>query len=234
MVNPFFSCCSFFLGSITSCLGKQLGLKKRRVYGCDVKVCEVCSSFLLPLQRYANADKFSFSFVECLPNSNLDFNSNSISLVTALMSLHHVPCLSTTLDEFFRILKPGISFLKEKHLPCCVGGYFLLREHDCNSTNFKVVLDIMHGLYSLVWSSPQGMLFFSFGLNSILTWYIRGSRLFRTLHSLLQIPQTMAFGNRKSRICFGQEAIFWFSWMWQKSISTICWRFSKTSHNNSL
>jgi len=42
--------------------------------------------------------------------------------------------------EVLRVLEPG--------------GYFVLREHDCSIPNFDIVLDIMHGLFCLVWSHP--------------------------------------------------------------------------------
>ena len=35
------------------------------------------------------------------------------------------------------------------------GGHFLIREHDCNSLECAIQLDILHGLYALVWKKTR-------------------------------------------------------------------------------
>jgi SAM-dependent methyltransferase len=107
-------------GSITALLGKALNLEASNIHGCDVR----------------NLDTFEgFCFKRILDDNTLPYDANSQSLIVCLMVLHHIPDLSTTISEIYRILKPG--------------GYFVIREHDCNPEELATVLDIIHGLYAL-------------------------------------------------------------------------------------
>ena len=56
------------------------------------------------------------------------------------MVLHHVENINETLMEFKRIISDN--------------GIIVIREHDCKNESFGTFLDILHGLYSLVWSEP--------------------------------------------------------------------------------
>ncbi|KAL9645207.1 hypothetical protein ABK040_002408 [Willaertia magna] len=116
-------------GSITSLLGKQLGLSKENVHGCDVR----------DIGKLYTKD-FTFTLANEDDNT-LPYASNSQSLVVALMSLHHIPNVEKTMEEIHRILAPG--------------GLLIIREHDSFHNDMAVVLDILHGLYSLVWSNPR-------------------------------------------------------------------------------
>ncbi|KAF0973084.1 hypothetical protein FDP41_008588 [Naegleria fowleri] len=78
-----------------------------------------------------------------LNNPIIYLSNNSFSLVTALMSFHHIKNVEETIKEVYRILEPG--------------GALIIREHDCSPPETSLTLDIMHGLYSLVWSSPREM-----------------------------------------------------------------------------
>ena len=71
---------------------------------------------------------------------NLPFDDNSFDLIVAVMSFHHVEHIDELLTEVFRVLAPG--------------GYLVIREHDCEDNERAVVIDIVHGLYSLVWRNP--------------------------------------------------------------------------------
>lgn len=57
------------------------------------------------------------------------------------MVLHHVRHAPRVVAEVARVLQPG--------------GHFLIREHDCALRGLPVLLDIMHGLYALVWKRPS-------------------------------------------------------------------------------
>jgi len=57
------------------------------------------------------------------------------------MVLHHVENIDQTLKEFKRIISDN--------------GIIVIREHDCPDKYFANFLDILHGLYSLVWSEPM-------------------------------------------------------------------------------
>jgi hypothetical protein len=63
-----------------------------------------------------------------------------VDLVTAAMVFHHVTHISSILLELRRVISPQ--------------GVLILREHHCTSPDGAAFLDIIHGLYSLAWSSP--------------------------------------------------------------------------------
>lgn len=70
-----------------------------------------------------------FKFILLNENDKiLPFKNESFSIIFCLMSLHHVKNLNETLNELFRILKPG--------------SYLLIREHDSNEMNFNLFLDV--------------------------------------------------------------------------------------------
>ncbi|EFC43055.1 predicted protein [Naegleria gruberi] len=118
-------------GSITAVVGTELGLSKENIHGCDVR--DIGKSY---------TTGFTFTLIS-EDNNKLPYESNSFSLVVALMSLHHIKNVEETIKEIHRVLEPG--------------GVFIIREHDCTPTEISLVLDIMHGLYSMVWSSPREM-----------------------------------------------------------------------------
>lgn len=115
-------------GSITSSLRSEFGISRSNTYAVDVRD--------IRLKTYQN----DFEFHQLTQGDNLPFKTGTFSLVTAIMSLHHVSNFEEMVIEVLRVLEPG--------------GYFVLREHDCSIPNFDIVLDIMHGLFCLVWSQP--------------------------------------------------------------------------------
>jgi len=84
----------------------------------------------------------NFNFI-LLQNNNLmpTIKNNSIDFINASMVLHHVKDIDQTLNEFKRIISSK--------------GIIVVREHDCRNESFSTFLDILHGLYSLVWSEPM-------------------------------------------------------------------------------
>lgn len=109
-------------GSITADLATVLGVPNVAVYGCDVK--DVYTT--------------DFTFTRLEPTTTtLPYGDSSMDLITVLMVLHHIPHSDTTIKEMYRILRPG--------------GYLVIREHDINDYRLNVLIDIMHGFYSLVW-----------------------------------------------------------------------------------
>ena len=113
-------------GTITKELGKQLNIKK--IYGADIK-------------ELNNIDK-NFNFI-LLKNNNLmpQIKNNSIDFINISMVLHHIENINETLNEFKRIISNN--------------GIICIREHDCKDKSFGTFLDILHGLYSLVWTEPM-------------------------------------------------------------------------------
>lgn len=64
----------------------------------------------------------------------------SVDLVTALMALHHAADLAPLVADVTRALG--------------VGGELVIREHDCRDTDGAATLDLVHGMYALVWRDP--------------------------------------------------------------------------------
>lgn len=110
-------------GEITAEVGKALGLNKEATLGCDVYLPNNVSEHI------------TFTLLEERPDF-LPYKTNSIDIVTSLMVLHHIQQIKVRLIEIHRVLKPN--------------GLFIIREHDCNSLPFFVMLDLVHGIYSRV------------------------------------------------------------------------------------
>lgn len=115
-------------GSITAALGKGFRLTPSAIFGCDVRD--------LPGMEQG----FTFTVYD---GTVLPYADNSIHLAVALMSLHHVDDVTTTLLEIKRVLQPG--------------GYFAIREHDMDDPDLAPLIDVFHGMYARVWSDPAEM-----------------------------------------------------------------------------
>jgi ubiquinone/menaquinone biosynthesis C-methylase UbiE len=101
-------------------------LNVTKIYGADI----------IPIE---NPD---FNFILLKENNLMPLiKDKSIDFINASMVLHHVKNINETLNEFRRIISDK--------------GIIVLREHDCTDENFAYFLDILHGLYSLVWSEPM-------------------------------------------------------------------------------
>src|SRR5690606_8300024 len=109
-------------------------LNPTQVHGCDVENITEDN----PYQDY-----FTFTHLADPKSYRLPYDDNSYEVVLALMSLHHIPNKTAMLDEIYRVLKPG--------------GLFILREHHCISNGLSIVLDVVHGFYSMVWANPREM-----------------------------------------------------------------------------
>lgn len=122
-------------GAITVMVGKYMKLNPEQMHGCDIEKLTKDN----PYQQH-----FTFKH---LSNANqtykLPYASESHDVVLALMSLHHIPNKESMIKEIKRILKPG--------------GLLIIREHHCVSNGLGLVLDVVHGFYSMVWSKPKEM-----------------------------------------------------------------------------
>ncbi len=78
-------------------------------------------------------------YYQVLPGASLPFHSQSLDLVSAVMVLHHVRDLDRLLREIRRILK----------------GVSIIREHDVETSEYTMALDLHHGLCDLVWPEPR-------------------------------------------------------------------------------
>lgn len=118
-------------GNITSALGKRFGVEPQHTHGCDV--------------REITEDDGTWVFRRMEDGGVLPYDDNSFDCICVLMVLHHIEPdrLSLLLEELYRVVKPS--------------GYIVIREHDCCVPRLESVLDIMHGLYALVWADPPEM-----------------------------------------------------------------------------
>jgi ubiquinone/menaquinone biosynthesis C-methylase UbiE len=71
-------------------------------------------------------------------NNIINIPSESCDLIICMVALHHMTndTLHTTLQEIHRILKPG--------------GLFMIKEHDCNSTEAQMLINWEHHLYHIL------------------------------------------------------------------------------------
>jgi SAM-dependent methyltransferase len=114
-------------GGITAELGRAIGCGKENVYGIDI----------LPPEK--NKHKHLFQYIQVDADSlTLPFENSSVCFVTAIMCLHHIKQANAYIQEVFRILKPG--------------GIFIIQEHNTETENDRIKLDILHGMYCMVWA----------------------------------------------------------------------------------
>ena len=117
-------------GNITAELGKALGLPPKSVFGCDI----------LPGSEISST---GFQYKQSQENK-LPYENKKFDLVVCAMSMHH-----------FR----NQEMFSELSRVCKEEGYLLIREHDCQPEDrpwLPVALDIMHGMWSLVWPVVDG------------------------------------------------------------------------------
>lgn len=119
-------------GSITVMVGRYLQLSPENIHGCDIESRN---------DKYK--DQFQFKHLNNNEPYVLPYDDQTFDVVLALMSLHHIPNRVGMLSEIKRILKPG--------------GLLIIREHNCISKGLEIVLDVVHGFYSMVWSEPKEM-----------------------------------------------------------------------------
>jgi ubiquinone/menaquinone biosynthesis C-methylase UbiE len=131
-------------GAITASLGQRLSLPKESTFGADVRaITSHDFEFIqLPSEEEKEHDSSTVSSTTTNDNSLIFpmFANQSIDLVNASMVFHHVTHIEKVMKELRRII--------------AAKGYLIVREHDCTSPSSGIFLDIVHGLYSLVWQSP--------------------------------------------------------------------------------
>lgn len=113
-------------GSITAALGEALQLPVEHVHGADVRDV---------------SNKAGITFRLLTDPNRLPYYDSTFSLITCLMSFHHMDNVEAVLNEIYRVLKPD--------------GLLIIREHDLNPESLALVLDIQHGLYARTWAIEQ-------------------------------------------------------------------------------
>ena len=104
-------------------IGEYLQLSPTQIFGCDVR------------DLSEETSRFQFRYYD---GRRLPYVNNSFDLLTVYMVMHHIPKIEVFLAELYRVLK--------------VGGYLIIREHDCEPNDMRLFLDVEHGLYALVLS----------------------------------------------------------------------------------
>ena len=118
-------------GKKTYYVGKYLKLNQNNIYCADIK-----QWFSLESKR----SKYIKNFGE-IKNDKIPYQSNKFSMISAFMVLHHVKNLNKLLKEIHRILKPG--------------GYLYIHEHDAMTDFDRMLIDIQHSIFELVYRNNQ-------------------------------------------------------------------------------
>lgn len=108
-------------GGITCALARHLGAQ--RVIGVDIVAPDVVAPEIEYYPASGNDNKIPLA-------------DASVDLVTANMTLHHIPDVPGTLREIERVLRPG--------------GHLFIKEHDCWNVMDAMLIDIEHMLYHRV------------------------------------------------------------------------------------
>lgn len=114
-------------GNITYLLGELFGFTKENINGCDVR-------------DIPSEDKEKMTFKIMNEDYTLPYDNESIDLIFLFMTFHHIENKEKMIEEMKRILTPN--------------GIIIIREHDCYKPPCQALLDLLHGLYSVVWSFP--------------------------------------------------------------------------------
>lgn len=116
-------------GSNTDAMASLFQLDRQHIFGTDIVVPQ------------AVGDR-RFSYLQVSSDSaHIPLDDSSVQVITAIMSLHHIPYIDEMMTEIKRVLDPD--------------GLVIIREHDSSDPKYHVLLDVVHGLYDLVWSQPM-------------------------------------------------------------------------------
>ena len=107
-------------------IGKKFGLNKENIIGADIEEWFDYSD------ETRDVDNITFLDI----SKKIDIEDNSISLITCIMSLHHIKELDKTIKELYRI--------------CEKGGYLVLIEHDSFTHFDHMLIDVEHGMFEMV------------------------------------------------------------------------------------
>lgn len=114
----------------TVTFGKYLKLDYSSIYGCDIaKWGPYGQNRKKPVQ---------FSLIQ---NNKLLYEDNFFQVVTVIFTLHHVESLNIFLKEIYRIIKPN--------------GYLIIIEHDSYNDFDKILLDIEHKMYGVIYDKRK-------------------------------------------------------------------------------
>lgn len=131
-------------GSITSIVAKEFNIPAEKTLCVDLE-----SWGNMHHDQTRNVYKKYITFVPVTEGDiDIPLTKKSVMFITSLQVLHHMPDPQHTIDEFYRVLKPG--------------GVVFLREHDSSSQDDNKMFDLIHILYEIVltekpnWSYREG------------------------------------------------------------------------------
>lgn len=107
-------------GLITARIGNYFNLKCENIFGGDVFNChnqQLTYVSIDPNQSLIDLCKYVFFYNFQFASFFRFLASQSVNLITCLVTLHHISNIENILQELARIIKPN--------------GYLIIREHDC-------------------------------------------------------------------------------------------------------
>jgi ubiquinone/menaquinone biosynthesis C-methylase UbiE len=116
-------------GSKTNKFANNFKINKNNIHGTDIENWGPYTQMKI---------KHPFNFKYILKNGKIDFPDNKFDIVTCFFVLHHIETLDTTLKELKRIIKPN--------------GILLLLDHNALTDSDRLLLDIEHLLYEIIYS----------------------------------------------------------------------------------
>ncbi len=124
-------------GKNTRDLAKLLNLESEKVWATDIE-----NWYDIGINR----DKYVKNFVQ-IKDNKIPLEDNKFSLVTCFMVLHHVKDLDKAIKEIYRVLKPG--------------GYLLITEHSTSNDFDRMLTDIQHAFFELVFRNTDKYKYYS-------------------------------------------------------------------------
>jgi ubiquinone/menaquinone biosynthesis C-methylase UbiE len=118
-------------GNKTLLISKAFNIPKKNVYGTDVP-----SWGPYQKKQLEKFEKNHFQYINP-ENGKLKFKDNTFNFISVILTLHHIPNLSNTLNEIKRILKPN--------------GILMIIEHDALTKYDHLLIEIQHMLYGYIY-----------------------------------------------------------------------------------
>lgn len=116
-------------GKKTKIFSKLFELPKTMIFGADIPNWG-------PYQFDKSKLPFHFEFIR---DGMIEYPDNSFEVVSAILTLHHVPDLTGFIKELKRVLKPN--------------GLLLIIEHDNHNKFDNLITDLQHTLYSYLYDN---------------------------------------------------------------------------------
>lgn len=141
-------------GSISSAIADSLNIDKSVAYSADIEKW---------FSRKIIKKQDNITYLILKPNQRINLPDNSIDLITCFQVLHHIENIDFVLKELYRISN----------------GILIIREHDCENINDKMLCDLEHSIYEITMEQIPNIRF----LNDYEAWYKNKSTWNRLLET---------------------------------------------------